>query len=174
MVGEAAIEQALEKSLMTKDSEKSYLDKVYGRKDIEDIRKLMTKEHLNREDVNKLLDLMAGQEAKLVNMGAYERYVILKFYAWIADICRKAQYLYDYEEDVVNGKVGLDQDTKRLFETAKFRLEYAIKYLVEVYLNINRTSLSLGGTGFSSGIETKWDITYNQAGLSQGKENSKG
>lgn len=159
-------EEAIQKSMFSHDPEKTYTDKILARKEADRLKELATKEKLTRSDLLELLYLCSSIEIKLVNFGAWERYVNGKFFVWIREFVKIAEMMYDYRErvdsDVKSGKLVLRTRTERLLENNERLIEHNIKFLVDLYLNLMRSTLSLGATGFMEILKNKFELSYPQ------------
>lgn len=171
-------EHSLASSLFSRDTEKTSADKVLARKDIEDIRELVKKPRLKRAELLELLYLISGSEAKLLNYSAWDRYVILKFFVWIREFIKIAEISYDYtdmlEQKEKEGKLTLSPRAKKLLDNNQRLIEHNAKFLIDLYLNIGRTSLSLGATGFFELLKNKYELVYPQAAPTTQSTNSGG
>jgi hypothetical protein len=56
----------------------------------------------------------------------------------------------------------LSDRTKRIFLNNKLLLEHNVKFLINLYLNMARTSLSVGASGFIEILKNKFEINYTQ------------
>ena len=182
-------EQSLQGSLFSGQSEKSYIDKLLAKSDVDRIRELIRKNKLSREDLLELLYLLSGNEAKLLNYGEWDRYVILKFFVWIREFVKVAEIMFDYQEDLKTkentcktcdkleetkkekNKCGCDvfissitisKRTKQLLYNNERLIEHNVKFLIDLYLNIGRTTLSLGATGIMELLKNKYEVVYPQ------------
>lgn len=179
-----SVEEAIEKNMFTGNVNKTFLDKLFGKEDIETLKKLSKKSPWKREDVNEVMYMLAGVESKLHNYSGWDRYVILKFYVWIRENVKALELLFDYKERLdgdgeVNERKVLSSDntsllleeipethiklssvSKKLFENIRERMEHNIKFLVDLYLNIGRTSMSIGATAFLEALNNKYEISY--------------
>lgn len=54
----------------------------------------------------------------------------------------------------------LDDITKQIFENNVKLMEHNLRFLVDLYLNIGRTTLSLGGTGILELLKNKFEFAY--------------
>lgn len=171
-------EHSLASSLFSKESEKTSIDKVLARKDIEDIRVLIKKSRLTREELLELLYLISGSEAKLLNYSAWDRYVILKFFVWIREFIKIAEIMFDYTDMLENkekaGLLVLSSRAKKTLDNNKRLIEHNAKFLIDLYLNIGRTSLSVGATGFFELLKNKYELVYPQASASAAQPESSG
>ena len=189
-----SFEQKLQNSLFSKNVEKTYIDKLLAKEDVNKIKELIKKERLNRSELLELLYMCLGTESKLLNLGTWDRYVILKFFVWIREFIKIAELMYDYREYLeerentcitckgyikleMKGKnkcyctppvpiYELSMRTKTMLDNNEKLIEHNAKFLIDLYLNIVRTTLSLGGTGFLELLKNKFEMAYPQADIS--------
>lgn len=162
------LEDQIANKLFKKDSERTFIDKVLAKEDVNAIRELIKKPKLKREDLLELLYLIVGTEAKLLNFGAWDRYIILKYFVWVREFVKVAELSYDYEDDLKKqhqkGKIKLSSRTKKLLYNNQRLIEHNAKFLIDLYFNIARTTLSLGATGLIKLLETRFEMVYSQPG----------
>lgn len=92
-------ESRVQNAMNVQDVEKSFIDKLIARRDIESIKKLIKKPDLTREELLEITYNLSSSELKLVNLSEWDRYVILKFGGvWIGQFVKMAELLYDYKE----------------------------------------------------------------------------
>lgn len=161
------IENSINKALFSQNSEKTFIDKILARQDVERVRDLIKKDELNRQDLMEILNMLSSVETKLLNYGEWDRYIMAKYFVWIRDFVKTAEQLYDYEADLEKEKYDLDKETKQLFNNAKRNISHNIKFLVDLYFNLARTTLSLGGTGILELLKNKYEIFYPSGNPSQ-------
>ena len=200
-----SIEENIQKGLFSQQSEKTYIDKVLARQDVDRIRDLIRKKELTREDLLEMLYLISGTESKLLNYTEWDRYIILKFFVWIREFVKILEILFDYEDQLnkqnntcrhcgnsikpkekekkcicenKEAVITLSSRSTKLLNNIRLMMEHNAKFLVDLYLNIARSSMSIGGVGFSELIKNKYEVVYgtqNQpepskaAGLFRGK-----
>lgn len=165
--------------------DKSFLDKLLAKEDVDRLRELTKKPKLCREDLLELLYLLTSTESKLLNLGEWDRYIMLKFFVWIREFIKIAELLYDYQDDLkrkehlcntckkynddVKNKctcitftpsAQLTPRCKQLLYNNERLIEHNAKFLIDLYLNIGRTTLSLGGTGFLETLKNKYELVY--------------
>lgn len=157
------LEQALQSQLFTQGKEKTFIDKILAKEDNEKIRELVKKNTLTRSDLLELLYLLSSVESKLLNYGEWDRYVILKFFVWIREFVKVSELLYDYQDEQKKKTKHLSERAKKLFENNQRLFEHNVKFLVDLYLNIGRTTLSLKGSGFMELLNNKFELAYPQA-----------
>ena len=176
-----AFEQSLGYNLFSGQQERTFIDKIVARQDVEALRELTKKNNLTRSEILETLYLLTSVESKLLNYSEWDRYVILKFFVWIREFVKCIELLYDFTDDLkerekdTNGAFKLTGRTKQLIANCQRLIEHDVKFLIDLYLNIGRTSLSLGATGFDWLLKNKFEIFYpNQQQPTQTVENKGG
>jgi hypothetical protein len=168
-----AFEAGLGAAIFRGNAEKTYLDKLFSGEDADRIKELMKISPLDRSQLLELLYLLSGNEAKKLNYGEWERYIILKFFVWVREFTKQIERFFDYIENLKDKKeYVLNDTTLLLIKNNQRTLEHDAKFLVDVYLNIARTSLSLGATGFLEPLKNKYELEYTGRGLT-GADTSK-
>jgi len=159
-------ENALSNSIFSSNPEKSFVDKVLSRKDVEEIRDIVKKKRLAREDLMHLMYMLNSVEVKLANYGEWDRYIMAKYFVWIRDFVAICESIMDYKEQLEKKEsqkmIVITKRTWRIFENNLQHLEHTIKFLVDLYFNLGRSTLSLGGTGFLELIKNKYEVVYPQ------------
>jgi len=154
------IETRLGHLLYSQNTEKSFIDKVLAKNDVEKIKDLMKKEKLERTDLLELLYMLPSIEIKLVNMGEWERYLLGKFFSWIRDFVASAELLYDYLDKIDTGEIKVTEKTKKALENTQKLILHDIKFLVDVFFYLARSTLSLGATGFDTLTKSRFEYYY--------------
>jgi len=185
-----SVEADIQRGMFGRNSEKTFIDKILSRQDVESIRELIKKPKLTREDVLEILYLISGVESKLLNYDEWDRYVILKYFVWVREFAKVTEHIFDLEDDLkektrtcknCKGKkepkksesvcscgnfepmfMMTDRTKKMLLNNAR-HIEHNLKFLVDLYLNIGRTSLSVNATGIMEILKNKYEISYPQA-----------
>lgn len=159
-----SFEDNISSQLFSGTQEKTFIDKVLAKDDVNAIRSLIKKPRLTREELLEILYLISGSESKLLNYGEWDRYVILKFFVWIREFIKVAELLYDYEDELQKkeeaGKIHLTHRTKKLLDNNSLLIQHNAKFLIDLYLNISRTSMSIGMSGFLELVRNKYELYY--------------
>ena len=167
-------EQALANTIFSKQGEKTFVDKVLARQDIESVRELIKKPRLKREELLELLYLLTSTESKLLNYSEWDRYIILKYFVWVREFVKVSELLYDYKDYLENHPDVLTERSKELLDSCQRLIEHNAKFLIDLYFNIARTTLSLGATGILELIKNKYEISYPmQSGINTPLEGQK-
>lgn len=157
-------EEAVARNMDFSNREKTFSDKVFARDEVEKIKDLMRKDSLSRQDLNELLYLMSSTESKLLNLGEWDRYVMAKYYVWVREFFKQLEILFDYIEDIEkkekNGEITLKPTTRKLLYNNRKLAEHNLKFLIDFYFQIMRTSLSLGGQLVSDLLGQKFEFQY--------------
>lgn len=195
-------EDALARTMFSGNTDKTFVDKLLGKDEVERVRELIKKSNLKRGEILEILYLLVGQESKLVNYSENDRYVILKFFVWIREFVKITETLFDYHDDLELAQKLCSKCNKRFIEETNFKkecvcdkpeprvllterskkalynvernIEHATKWIIDLYLNISRTTLSVGATGFSELLKNKYELQYRQAGLETPTDTKKG
>ena len=174
-------EKGLQKSIFSQSTEKSFIDKLLARDDVDKMRELIKKDDWTRKDVSEILYLLSGNEQKLLNHTDYSRYFSLKFYVWVREFAKTLEEFYDardyYEiKDKPTNKTGKKDKSKgedkpsfKLTDRAKLmnkniikELEHTTKFLIDLLLRIDRTSMSLGAKAFQEALTNRYEVVYPQ------------
>lgn len=159
-----SVEEQLAAQVFNQNSEKTFISKVLGEKDSERLRQLVKKQNLTREDMLEMLYLLSGVNSKLLNFGAWDRYIILKYFVWVREIVKISELFFDYEDEMnkleSEKRLLLTPETKRLIKNSKIQLEHSIKFLVDLYLNISNTTVSLGMSGLQELVRNRFEFAY--------------
>jgi hypothetical protein len=163
-------------------AEKTYTDKLLSRQDISHIQILVRKEDLTRSELLDLLYMLSSSEIKLANFNDWDRYLLGKFLAWIRDFVSICEILYDYKEKYEPGekkksdskekenpdepKAELDeeftdiQDIAKLMENCRKFMLHNIKFLVDIFLYLSRSTLSLSMSAFEILSTSRYEYAY--------------
>lgn len=164
-----AIEDQLQQSLFKRDSERTFIDKVLAKEEVDRIRELVKKPKLARNEMLELLYLVGGNEAKLLNYSDWDRYLMNKFFVWLREFVKILEMFFDYRE-YLEGKEKKDKNFKlssrfrKILDNNQALLEHQVKFLIDLYLNVGRTSLSVGATGFMELLTNKFEMAYPTLG----------
>jgi len=165
------------------------VDKILQDSSVKSLEFLLRKETLTREDINEILSLMVSNEIKTVNLSGYDRWLIGKFYAWIREFSVLADSIFDaldeegkrikYLQPKIKGKDGskyiydynVSVETLDLLERSKNQIQHSFKYMVNVYLYLSRSTLSVQGKAFERFTTSRVESVSGT--LRDGKEDKK-
>lgn len=171
-------EEAISRNLFKQDYERSFIDKILSRADVDRIRELIRKKSLKREELLEILYLLSSNESKLLNLGSWDRYILLKYFVWIREFIKIVEQLYDYTDDLEakekRKEIILSDRTRQLLKNIERQIEHNAKFLIDLYFNIARTTLSLGATGMMELLKNKYEIVYPQQSIQTNIKEKKG
>jgi hypothetical protein len=158
-------EGMLGQRLYTGTQEKTHTDKLLARQDIGQIQALIKKDDLTRSELLEMMYLLSSSEIKLANFGEHDRYLLGKFLAWIRDFTNVCEILYDYREayekiDAEDPDKETKEDMKGLMESNRKYMLHNIKFLVDLFLYLSRSTLSLSMSAFEILSTAKYEYAY--------------
>jgi hypothetical protein len=167
--GLMGFEENAENTIFQGMNERTLIDKLLAKDDVNELKELIQKPNLTRSELLRVLYMISGTEAKLVNYGEWDRYVILKFFVWIREYVKIIELMFDYEDrlkelEKKTDGIQLTERTKRLLNNNSLLMQHNAKFLIDLYLNIARTSLSLGATGLLELLKNKYEVVYPNQG----------
>lgn len=181
-----AFENILERAMTIKDEEKTFIDKMLAKKEADRVKVLFLKKELTREEIMELLYYLAGIESKLLNYDSWERYVQLKYHIWIQEYIKNMELLFDYQDELEikentcsncdklidtkiknkcecttpEPKMVLTKRTQLLLRDNKKLVEHNVKFLIGLYSNIGKTSLSVNAVGIKEILKQRFELDY--------------
>ena len=154
-------EQQLAQSMFQHDKEKTYVDKILDKSDIEKIKDLIKLPILTRENLLELSNMLTSAELKLVYFDENERYVLGKYYIWVCNFVELYELLFDYKDFLEKRKITLADREDALFKNTMKILDHSVKMLCNIFVYIVRSSLSLGAKGFQELLTNKFELQYD-------------
>lgn len=146
-------------SIFTTDKDVSLTDKLLGRDTINKIKSIMDKEDLDYTDISSLLYLITTDETKLLNITPYERYVLGKFYTWIREFVKLLEEIYYFKRKYFN---TLTDEEKETLEEIRKIMIHNTKFLIDVFLFLSRSTLSIYAKAFEEFLKQKFEYEYRQ------------
>lgn len=153
--------QAVEQAMLRQNPEKTSLDKITARIDIDRLRELVRKDTLTRQDLLEIHYLLTSAESKLYNFSEHERWIINLFYVWINEMVSIAEDMSCYSDEITKKNKTLRMRNKKILDNITITNQHTIKFLCEVYINICRTSLSVRGYLIQKIVDNKYEIVYD-------------
>jgi hypothetical protein len=141
---------------------KTAYDKVLAKDEVKRVQELHKKAHLTREELQELLNHLVAVESKLLNYDESDRYALSLFFTRVRSYVEIRLMLYDIEETIQKydqEKNKLTDNAKKLFITATYKSERALKYVMDIYFALSRSSLSINAEGFKT-ITKSQDMPY--------------
>lgn len=159
------VEEKIQQSMNNRVQDQSLIDKLLAKGESDRLTEIVKKKELSRSEVLELMNLLVGVEAKLVKLDLWQRHVINKFFVWIREFVKTLELLIDVEEELfisINDEDLEKLKFKQMLSAIRTSIEHDVKFLVDVYLNLTRTSLSLGNSNaFNEMLKQKYEVTYD-------------
>jgi len=142
--------------------ERTFIDKILSRKDVEQMMQLIMKEDLTRQDLMRLLNMLTATELKLANFGEYDRYLVGKYYTWVRDLVKVAEFLYDYVDKIDTYHFSPEGtiEIKDTLEQVKKMMLHDVKFSADIFLYLVRSSLSISGLAFDTLSKQRYEYEY--------------
>lgn len=158
-----ALADSLRSSPFIIPSERTVIDKLFAREDIDRIKDLQKKRDLTKEEWQELLHLMTAVEPKLLNLEPELMYKFSKFIIAVASFITLSASYSDAKEklDLRKQSGGLISDRAlSLFNEARARTDKSTKLLLSVFLYSGRVTLSNKAMAFKEFIRAQWELEY--------------
>ena len=144
--------------------EKTFIDKLLSRREVTELQNLIMKEDLTRRDLLKLLYMLTSAELKLSNLGEYDRYLLGKYFTWVRDLVKVAEFLYDYVDQIEQDKVKFSAEGKKeildTLDQVKKMFLHDVKFSADIFLFLTRSSLALTGIAFDTLSKQRFEYEY--------------
>ncbi len=155
-------EKLLSQKLHAQQTEKTFIDKLLGRREAERLRELIKKDDLTREELLELLYMLTNIELKLTNLQEYDRYLLGKYFTWVRDLTKLAEFLYDYEQQLEKFNFKkYKQEIKEILDQIKKMMLHDVKFSVDVFLFLSRSTLGLEAFAFDSLSKSRFEYQYD-------------
>lgn len=154
-------EQAVANTMLKPKSEKTYIDKMLSKQDIDSTKEVFKKDDLTREELLELLHSCVNSEMQLKNFSKWERQIVLKLYVWIGEFSKLAQMMFDIKDQIKTNFHHYTPECHNLMNQCSRMMEHITKYMISFYHNITRTSLSIQATAFTELLHNKFEMVYD-------------
>jgi len=142
-------------------AERAFSDKLLSKEEVKKLQELIKKDNLTRQELLELLYLLTGVELKLANLTEYDRYLLGKYFAWVRDLVKLAEFLYDYIEKIEGNKFKKYGETiKETLEAIKKMILHDVKFGVDIYLFLLRSTLGIEAFAFDSLSKQRYEYEY--------------
>ena len=177
-------EQQLGREMFGRERARSSIDKALATEDVAELKRLISKDNMTKEDFSNLIYHLTSTELKLIKLDGHTQYILLKFFVWVREYVRVAQKFYDVEtklkgnlnnlfskEDISGtpqeevSPIGLD-----LFDQAKRGVILDAKFMIDVFLGMARSTLSMDAVGFQKTLTESHEIEYGLKPIQEAKK----
>jgi hypothetical protein len=155
-------------------SEKSYVDKLLSKKEVELLKQFMGTEDLTKKQLGIMMHTITSIEVKLANFNEMDRYILGKFFIWIREFIMLSEFTYDYVERLQGIKKGntvilqpyhfQSKETGEIIietiQNIKVQQLHNLKFLIDLYLYLLRSTMALGSVTFDSLSKSRYEYEY--------------
>jgi hypothetical protein len=175
----SSYESWLSQTAFRQPQEKSFIDKLLGRKEVYALEQLMKKEELTRSELLDMLYMLTSVELKLANLGEYDRYLLGKYFTWVRDFVALAEFLYDYQSEINNCKFSPEakKDIEDTLKAIQKTIIHDVKFSVDIYLFLIRSTMGLTAMAFDTLSKGRYEYEYSGSSgypIQQPQQPSKG
>lgn len=157
------LEDIVAKQMQTVTSDKSLLDKLFAKEEIEKITRIHKLKNPTRQDMQELKQLLTGMEVKLLNFDEDYPHILGRY---LVRIIETFSYYESMEEFYSRIKHYLTENrTKELYETMIYKLKNTCLFYSSNFQWIERSTMSIEGAGFFNALTNKFELSYPQMGL---------
>lgn len=157
---QATIEDLLARQMLAAQNEnRTFIDKLLAKDDVFRMRELHKQNQLGQNDIMEMLQLMAGNESKLLNFDENERYIFGRYFIRIREgfsIDEKLWNLYDELKTFCD-----DPEVLGVWEENLKLVNNTGKFFVDNFQWLSRSGMSISGIGFEKILKHKFEVAYS-------------
>lgn len=154
-----SFEDALARQMQyVQNNEKTFIDKLTAKDDVVRMRELHKRLKVSREEVMEMLQLMVGNESKLLNFNEYERYVFGRYFIKIREGFQVDELIWELYEKVKNQTN--DPEVLKIWEQNIDRVNSTSKFFVDNFQWLTRSGMSIEGSGFDNILKNRFELAY--------------
>lgn len=158
-------QDAIGQSPFVRPSERTVIDKLFAREDVERIRELQKEIELDKSQLQELLHLISSVEPKLLNLEPWTMYALSQFIVGVTGFVSLAMHYCDVEdlfnEAELAGKT-ISKRTKELFNQSRLKVDRSMKFILSVFLYSGRVTLSNKALAFKEFTRAQWELEYSK------------
>lgn len=163
-VGNNNVADSIGASPFIRPGERTVIDKLFARDDIEKVRELLKKENLKRVEWQELEHYLTSLEPKLQNLEPDLMYKLSKFMVTVSSAVSLSGYFADcaglIEKELEKGKL-ISLKARNHFKIVRARVDRSTKLLYSVFTYSGRVTLSNKALAFKEFTRAQWEQQYN-------------
>lgn len=153
-----AWEDRIAQQANTYTNEKTFIDKLTAKEDVSQMRKLHIKEKNERKDILEMLQLLVGNETKLLNFDEKERHILGKYFIKIRQAFQITDEVWDYFEQLE--KLCNHKQTLLLWKDNMAMVNGSSLFCVDTFQWLSRSGMSIEGAGFKNILTNRFELAY--------------
>jgi len=138
--------------------DRTLVEKILAEEDIQKLTALLKKEIIDYEDIAEINSRLVSKEIKLLNLTAWDRYLIGKLLAWLEEFSKMLLEYYKFEKQYEHQS----EEMKIIIKTTKSILSDNVKFIIIIFLYLTRSTLSVNMRGFTELLKQKFEYEYIQ------------
>ncbi len=157
--------EALGTSPFMRSSERTVIDKLFAREDVDQIRVLQKELRLDKKQLQELLHLLTAVEPKLLNLEPWTMYALSQFIVGVTGFMTLAMQYCDVADLIEKrNKDGgiVSKRCEELFEQSRLKVDRAMKFILSVFSYSGRVTLSNKAMAFKEFTRERWDLEYSK------------
>jgi len=155
---------ALGTSPFMRPSERTVIDKLFARDDVEKIRELQKELRLDKKQLQELLHLLSAVEPKLLNLEPWTMYALSQFLVGVTGFMTLAMQYCDVD-DLLEDRKKVGKVSPRcieLFEQSRLKVDRSMKFILSVFSYSGRVTLSNKAMAFKEFTRERWELEYSK------------
>lgn len=163
-MGVESFEDSLARTMSLYSNEKTFIDKLTAKEDVLRMRELHKQLKNDRKEIMEMLQLMVGNEAKLLNFDEPERHIFARYTIRISEafqLAEKVWDVYDLVSEKYGGELG-DNEVMQVWNQNIEQVNRTCKFFVDNFQWLTRSGMSIGGVGFEKILKNRFEISYEK------------
>lgn len=152
------LEQIVAQQMSTPVVEKSLLDKLFAKEDIQRITAIHKKANPSREEMQELLQLLTGIESKLLNFDEDYPHILGRYFVRIRETFAHYETMEEFYSQIK--PLLTEERTKELFEAMIYKLKSTCLIYSSNFQWIERATMSIEGAGFFNALTNRFEFSY--------------
>lgn len=165
-MSEESFEDALAKTMHLYTNEKTSFDKLLVKEDVFRMRELHKKLKNSREEIMEMMQLMVGNEAKLLNFDESERHIFARYLLRISEGFQLAEKVWDLY-DLLSEAQKQDEEILEVWTTNIEQVNRTCKFYVDNFQFLTRSGMSIKGVGISQFLKHRFEMVYDRPPIQQ-------
>jgi len=156
----AQYENHMVESMVKHERARSSLERALASEESRELQSIISKHKLDSRDFERLAYCLNSVEMKLLNLNDRRQYILLKYFVWVREYIRVAKKFYDLEEKL-DKENTMRKEIRDIFNQVHMDMLANTKFIIDMFVGMGRSTLSLGATGFLETLKIKHELVYN-------------
>lgn len=153
-------ENQLGKATFGEESERTRMDKVLSKEEVDRLREIVTKDLLEIEEVDEIINILVSTELKLTNFNENDRYILGKYLLWVSEYGKRYSRAIRTRDYYRRQWSYLTERTRSMRIDIEKDYAGTFKQAVHTYCFLARSPLSIGGSLIDRLTSDKREMKY--------------